>query len=94
MYIYLPESFVNITEEAKMTRGAKNKLNCQNTKIYAKRLDDFLLNEFLTGAQNAKKVNLTSGHLHQVSSKKSRCFQDVFLSLIVVFLIPLPLCYT
>ena len=39
-----------------MTGEAKNKLNCQNTKNYAKRLDDLFTNEFLTGAQDAKKV--------------------------------------
>ena len=62
MYTYLP---VNISEAAKMTREATNMLNCQNMKNYAKRLDDLFTKEFLTGARDAKKVNLTPGQLHQ-----------------------------
>lgn len=37
----------------------------------------FFTNDFLTGAQDAKKVNLASGKLHQSSQNLS---QDVFLS--------------
>ena len=46
-------------------------------KNYAKRLDDFSTNEFLTGAQVAKKVNLTSGQLRQ-SSQKSQDVSKMF----------------
>ena len=49
----------------------------QNMKNYAKLFDDFSTNEFLKGAQVAKKVNLTSGQLRQ-SSQKSQDVSKMF----------------
>ena len=54
-------------------------------KNYAKRLDDFVTNEFLTGAQDAKKVNVTSGQLHQSSLKSQDVSKMFFFSLTIVF---------
>ena len=75
-----------------MTREATNMLNCQNMKNYAKRLDDLFTKEFLTGARDAKKENLTPGQLHQSPEKCQDVSKMFFLSLIIVFLILAPLC--